>query len=55
MGKFFNSEDLPVRAGSHSVKWDGMAAKYGRGDLQPLWVDVMIVNTTEKKVCHGRE
>ena len=38
MGKFFNSEDLPVRAGSHSVKWDGMAAKYGRGDLQPLWV-----------------
>lgn len=31
--------DTPIdRSGTHTVKWDGVAQKFGRADVQPLWI-----------------
>ena len=38
VNQFFDTEHFPERRHSNSVKWDTMAAKYGRDDLLPLWV-----------------
>ncbi|MCI9120607.1 MAG: pyridoxal phosphate-dependent aminotransferase [Oscillibacter sp.] len=36
--QFFDTAHFPERRNSNSVKWDGLAARYGREDLLPLWV-----------------
>lgn len=52
--------DTPIdRTGTHTVKWDGVAQKFGRADVQPLWIADMdfasppcVVEALQQRVCH---